>query len=171
LAAIKCIYLPPTYLHVIQDIEDRCLLLTSSTSFVDLPFQEHRMTEKHHMDPNSYISLLCRKPGVVTNNMARGDDVAQSPGPAEPKWAGWPSPPWSADQGLASFQNPSSTRVNLSRQEGYLLWERWCCHKACPPGQVKWPPGLTSGPPEPKLWPRHRFNPPINTLYSSRQKV
>jgi hypothetical protein len=38
LAVIKCIYLPPTYLHFIQDIEDRCLLLKSSTSFVDLPF-------------------------------------------------------------------------------------------------------------------------------------
>jgi hypothetical protein len=38
LAVIKCIYLPPTYLYFIQDIEDRCLLLTSSTSFVDLPF-------------------------------------------------------------------------------------------------------------------------------------
>jgi hypothetical protein len=61
LAVIKCIYLPPTYLHLIQDIEDRCLLLTSSTSFVDLPFQEHRMTEKHHMDQNPCISSLCPK--------------------------------------------------------------------------------------------------------------
>jgi hypothetical protein len=59
LMVIKCIYLPATYLHFIQDIEDRCLLLTSSTSFVDLPFQEHRMTEKHHMDQNACISLLC----------------------------------------------------------------------------------------------------------------
>jgi hypothetical protein len=38
LMIIKRIYLPPTYLHFIQDIEDRCLLLTSSMSFVDLPF-------------------------------------------------------------------------------------------------------------------------------------
>jgi hypothetical protein len=35
---IKYIYLPPTYLHFMQDIEDRCLLLMSSTSFVDLSF-------------------------------------------------------------------------------------------------------------------------------------
>jgi hypothetical protein len=56
LAVIKCIYLPPTYLYFIQYIEDKCLLLTSSMSFVDLPFQEHRMTEKHHMDQNPYIS-------------------------------------------------------------------------------------------------------------------
>jgi hypothetical protein len=35
---IKCIYLPPAYLHFIQDIEDMCLLLTSSMSFVDPPF-------------------------------------------------------------------------------------------------------------------------------------
>jgi hypothetical protein len=56
LKVIKCIYLSPTYVYFIQDIEDRCLLLTSSMSFVDLPFQEHRMTEKHHMYQNPYIS-------------------------------------------------------------------------------------------------------------------
>jgi hypothetical protein len=50
LAVIKYIYLPPTYLYFIQDIEDMCLLLTSFTSFVYLLFQEHRMTKKHHMD-------------------------------------------------------------------------------------------------------------------------
>jgi hypothetical protein len=55
LAVIKCIYLSPTDLYFMQDIEDRCVLLMSSTSFVDLPFQEHRMMEKHHMDQNSYI--------------------------------------------------------------------------------------------------------------------
>jgi hypothetical protein len=38
LAVIKYIYLLSIYLHFIQDIEDMCLLLTSSTSFVDLPF-------------------------------------------------------------------------------------------------------------------------------------
>jgi hypothetical protein len=38
LVVMKCIYLPPTYLHFIQDIEDRFLLLTSSMSFVDLAF-------------------------------------------------------------------------------------------------------------------------------------
>jgi hypothetical protein len=55
LAVIKCIYLLPKYLYSIQDIEYRCLLLMSSTSFVDLPLQEHRMTEKHHMEQNPYI--------------------------------------------------------------------------------------------------------------------
>jgi hypothetical protein len=57
----KCKYLLPTYLYFIQDIEDRCLLLMSSMSFVDLPFQKHRMTEKHHMDQNPWISSLCPK--------------------------------------------------------------------------------------------------------------
>jgi hypothetical protein len=38
LVVIKCIYLSSIYLHFIQDIEDRCLLLMSSTSFVDPPF-------------------------------------------------------------------------------------------------------------------------------------
>jgi hypothetical protein len=61
LAVIKCIYLPPTYLHFIQDIEDRCLLLTSSTSFVDLPFQEHRMTEKVPCRPKSMHIFIMSK--------------------------------------------------------------------------------------------------------------
>jgi hypothetical protein len=86
LVVIKCIYLPSTYLHFMQDIEDRCLLLTSSTSFVDLPFQEHRMMEKHHMEQNLYISSLCPKPGVVSDNITRGDDMAKSPGPTDPRW-------------------------------------------------------------------------------------
>jgi hypothetical protein len=38
LAVIKCTYLPLTYLHFIQAIEEKCLLLMSSMSFVDLPF-------------------------------------------------------------------------------------------------------------------------------------
>jgi hypothetical protein len=64
-----------------QDIEDMCLLLTSSTSFIDLPFQEHWMTEKYHMDQNPYISSLCPNLGVVSDNMTRGDDVAKRPSP------------------------------------------------------------------------------------------
>jgi hypothetical protein len=43
----------------IPTFHSRCLLLMSSTSFVDLPFQEHRMMEKHHMDQNPCISSLC----------------------------------------------------------------------------------------------------------------
>jgi hypothetical protein len=61
LTVIKCRYLLPTYLHFIQDIEGRCLLLMSSTSFVDLPFQGHRMMEKHHIDQYPCISSLCPK--------------------------------------------------------------------------------------------------------------
>jgi hypothetical protein len=59
-----------------QDIEDRCLLLMSSTSFVDLPFQKRKMMKKHYVDQNPYISLLCTKLGVVSDNMTQGDDVA-----------------------------------------------------------------------------------------------
>jgi hypothetical protein len=90
LAVIKYTYLPPTYPNFIQDIEDRCLLITSSTSFVDLPFQEHRMRKKHHMGRNPCIYSICPKLGIVTENMTRGDDVAQSLGPTEPKWASRP---------------------------------------------------------------------------------
>jgi hypothetical protein len=83
-----------------HDIKDRCLLLTSSTSFVDLAFQEHRMTENHHIDQNSYISSLCPKPGVVSNNMTQGDDVAKSIEPTDLTWGrpapllGWPAKVW-----------------------------------------------------------------------------
>jgi hypothetical protein len=61
LAVIKYIYLSPPYLHFMKDIEDRCPLLTSSTILVDLPFQEHRMMEKHYMDQNPCISSICPK--------------------------------------------------------------------------------------------------------------
>jgi hypothetical protein len=37
LLVIKYIYLPSIYLYFIQDIEDRCLLLMSSMSCIDLP--------------------------------------------------------------------------------------------------------------------------------------
>jgi hypothetical protein len=60
-------------------------------SFVDLPFQEQRTTEKHHMDQNPYISSLCPKPGVVLDNTTRGDDVAKSLGPTDPR-RGQPAP-------------------------------------------------------------------------------
>jgi hypothetical protein len=76
-----------------QDIEDRCILLTSSISFVDLPFQEHRMTEKYHMDQNPYISLLYPKLGVVTDNTTWGDEVAKSLGPTDLRW-GRPARVW-----------------------------------------------------------------------------
>jgi hypothetical protein len=65
---------------------NRCLLLTSPTSFVDLPFHEHQMTEKHQMDQNPYIYSLCPKLGVVSDNMIRGDDTAKKAGPTDPRW-------------------------------------------------------------------------------------
>jgi hypothetical protein len=115
LAVIKCIYLLSTYLYSIQDIEDRCLLLMSSTSFVDLPLQEHRMMKKLHMEQKLLISSLCPKPEVFTDNMTQRDDVAQGLGPADPKW-GWPAPhPWPTRQVLAYFQKPFSACVKVSQ--------------------------------------------------------
>jgi hypothetical protein len=113
-AVIKCIYLLPTYLHFMQDIEDRCLLLTSSTSFVDRPFEEHQMTEKHHMDQNPYISSLCPKPGVVSHNMTREDDVAKSLGLIDPRW-GQPPHSLASRQGFGANEITISTCVMLSR--------------------------------------------------------
>jgi hypothetical protein len=42
LAVKKCMYLPPTYLHFIQDIEDRYLLLMSSTTLMIYLFKNIR---------------------------------------------------------------------------------------------------------------------------------
>jgi hypothetical protein len=53
--------------------------------------------------------------------MARGDDVAQSPGPTEPKW-GQPAPPlWLAGQVLVPFQIPLCQRVKEGRCMGYPM--------------------------------------------------
>jgi hypothetical protein len=57
-----------------------------------------------------------------------------------------------------------STRVMLSREEEDPRWESQCGHKT-------FLPGMTSGPPEPHFCPKHRLNLPINTPYSSWQKV
>jgi hypothetical protein len=55
-------------------------------SFVDLPFQEHQMMKKHHIDQNPYISSLCPKPGAVSDNMILEDDVAKILVPFDPRW-------------------------------------------------------------------------------------
>jgi hypothetical protein len=92
LVVIKFIYLLPTYLYFMQYIEDRCLLLTSSMSFDDLPVQEHRMMEKHHIDQNPYISSLCPKPRVVSDNMTwqKARDQPTQGGAGQPhSLAGW----------------------------------------------------------------------------------
>jgi hypothetical protein len=127
LAVIKCIYLPPIYLHFIQDIEDRCLLLTSSTSFVDLPFQEHRMTKKHHMNQNSCIASLCPREGIVTDNMTWGNDVAQSTGSTEPRCGRTATSPWAAGHVLVYFQKPFCLRVH----------QRWCSGYPIPKGSSR----------------------------------
>jgi hypothetical protein len=46
LAVVKHLILLPTCPIFIQDLEDRCLFLTSSTSFVELSLQGHRMWKR-----------------------------------------------------------------------------------------------------------------------------
>jgi hypothetical protein len=46
------------------------------------------MMEKYHMDQNPYISSLCQKPGVVSDNMTWGDDMAKSMGRTDPRSGG-----------------------------------------------------------------------------------
>jgi hypothetical protein len=45
------------------------------------------------MDQNPYVSSLCVEPGVVSENMTWGDDVAKRLGPADPRW-GRPGRVW-----------------------------------------------------------------------------
>jgi hypothetical protein len=53
--------------------------------------------------------------------MTRGDDVAQSLSPTEPKW-GWPAPPpWPAGQVLAPFQIPLYQHVKEGQCMGYPM--------------------------------------------------
>jgi hypothetical protein len=93
-----------------QDMEDMCLLLTSFMSFVDLPFQEHQMIEKHHMDQNPYISSLCPKPGAVIDNMTWQKARAQ------PTQGGADRPNSLAGQpGFGTNEITLSTCVMLSR--------------------------------------------------------
>jgi hypothetical protein len=158
LAVIKCIYLPPTYLHFMQDIEDRCLLLTSSTSFVDLPFEEHQKMGMHHMDQNPYISSLCPKPRVVWDNTTRGDDVAKSIGPTDPRWGRSApllgQPTRICHQWNYTFNMRHVKSVRRGSRVGKLLQPR---------NLAAWPPkmaGLTSGLPEPHFHPKRWINPP-----------
>jgi hypothetical protein len=110
--------------------------------------------EKYHMDQNPYISSICSKPGVVSDNMTRRDDMAKTLGPTVPRW-GRP--------GIGVNEITLSTRVMLSRQEEDPRWESRCGHETWLPGHPRWSTGLTSGPPEPHFRPKHRLNPPINT--------
>jgi hypothetical protein len=77
--------------------------------------------EKYHMDQNPCISSLCLKQDIVTDNMTRGDDVAQSSGPTELKWGRPGPPPWPAGQVLAPFQFPLCQRVMEGRCTGYPM--------------------------------------------------
>jgi hypothetical protein len=45
------------------------IYLMRSMSFVDLPFQEHRMMEMHYMDQNPCISSICPNQCIITDNM------------------------------------------------------------------------------------------------------
>jgi hypothetical protein len=66
------------------------------------------------MDQNPNISSLCPKPGVVSDNMTRGDDVAKSPGPTDQRWASQ-AHSLASQPGFGANEITLSTRVMLSR--------------------------------------------------------
>jgi hypothetical protein len=86
------------------------------------------------------------------------------PGPSRAK-VGPTGPTPLADQaGFGIFLKFVFNMCQLMSARRVSNMGRQWCHKAWPPDRVKWPAGLTSRPPKPKLRPRHRLNPPINTL-------
>jgi hypothetical protein len=85
--------------------------------------------------------------------MTRGDDVAQRPGPTEPKWGRPVPPPWSAGQVSVAFQIPLSQHV----KEGWCMW--YPMPKVSATTKLGrsatlagWP---DKWPPEPKFRPKH----------------
>jgi hypothetical protein len=72
------------------------------------------MMKKHHIDQNSYISLLCPKPGVVSNNMTQGDDVEKAWAQPTQGGATWPHS-LAGLPGLGANEITLLTRVMLSR--------------------------------------------------------
>jgi hypothetical protein len=50
-------------IHFTQDIENKCLLLTSSTSFVDLPFQEHQVIKASYGPKSIHIFIMSKSKG------------------------------------------------------------------------------------------------------------
>jgi hypothetical protein len=58
---------------------------------------------------------------MVTENMTRGDGLAQRPGQTEPKWGQPAPPPLSADQVLVPFQILIFQRVKEGRCTGYPM--------------------------------------------------
>jgi hypothetical protein len=85
------------------------------------------MTEKHHMNQNPYISSLCTKPGVVSDNMTREDDMAKSPGPTDPRW-GRSAHCLAGQPGFSANEITLSIRVMLSLYEEDPRWESRCSH-------------------------------------------
>jgi hypothetical protein len=85
LAVIKCIYLSPAYIYFIQDIEDRCLLLMSSTSFVDIPLQGTSDDGKAPYGPKSIHILIMSKTRGVHGQYDTKGRCDTRPGPSRPK--------------------------------------------------------------------------------------
>jgi hypothetical protein len=81
--------------------------------------------------------------------MTRGDDVAQNPGPTEPKWGQSAPPPWPVGQVLAPFQIPLCQHVKECWCMGYPM------PKVSAATKLGRPAGLTSGPLEPHFQPKH----------------
>jgi hypothetical protein len=76
--------------------------------------------------------------------MTRGNDVAQSPSRAEPKWGCPTTTPWPTHQVLAPFQFMLLHRVKDGRCMGYLM-------PKVGGGRVGWPadrPGFGELPPK-----------------------
>jgi hypothetical protein len=101
LAVIKCIYLLQTYLYFIQDIEDRFLLLTSSTSFIDLPGKSD--DRKAPYGPKSiHILIMSKTRGVHGQYDTKGRRGTKL-GPSQPKVGSTGPTPLASQTGPSVF--------------------------------------------------------------------
>jgi hypothetical protein len=88
------------------------------------------MIEEHHMDQNPCISSSFPKEGIVTDNMKRENDVAQSVGSTEPR-SGRPATCWRISKncfaylsirgGAQGIQYPKAVQGgNLATRPNYM---------------------------------------------------
>jgi hypothetical protein len=162
LVVIKCKYLPPTYLHFIKDIEDRCLLLMSSMSLSTISGTSNDAKAPYgpksmHIFIMSQIRHSHRQYDTRKwRGTKRGLNRAKVWPPGHTTLAGRPCVGTFPKTILFTCLAEAVLKVsNVQRQ---------CKEETWPPRQVAWSAGLTSGPHMYNLQTQHRLTLPINTM-------
>jgi hypothetical protein len=162
LTVTKYIYLPPIYLYFIQNIEDRFLLLTSSTSFWSAILGTSDDEKVSYGSKSMHIFNMSKIRYSHTEYDTR-KWCATKPEPNRAK-VGSAGPTSLADRpGVGTFSNSALPTYQGRLVHGASNVQSRCKQKTWPPDHPSWSAGLTSGPPEPHFRPKHWLSPPINT--------